>query len=172
MFIIKILLGGLHQEINSFSPGKTGVEEYKRKQFCLGQDMIDFGKSYVRCNEGADELGAAYNELIKAGATVVPGGFVSAQPGAIIEQSVVDDYIEHIKKATRDNMPIDGVVLVMHGAAQSEKSDDPEGDIIVAVREIVGPDVPICVGLDFHANVSERMVKNSNTISLYQKYPE
>jgi microcystin degradation protein MlrC len=59
----------------------------------------------------------------------------------------------------------------MHGAAQSEESDDPEGDIIVAVREIVGADVPICVGLDLHANVSERMVKNSNTISLYQRYP-
>ncbi len=168
---MKILLGGLHQEINSFSPGKTGVEEYKRKQFCLGQDLIDFCESYVRCNEGADEMGAAYKTLVKAGATIVSGGFLSAQPGSIIEQGVVDDYIEHIKKATRDNLPLDAVVLLMHGAAQSEESDDPEGDIIVAVREIVGPDIPICVGLDLHANVTERMIKNANTVSLYQKYP-
>ena len=59
----------------------------------------------------------------------------------------------------------------MHGAAQSEQSDDPEGDIVVAIREIVGEDVPITVGLDLHANISERMVRNANTISIYQRYP-
>ena len=171
MFIIKILFGGLHQEINSFSPGRTSSLEYKRKQYCLGQDLIDFCESYVRCNEGADELGAAYKMLKSEGATIVSGGFLSAQPGPIIEQSVIDDYIEHIKKAARDNLPLDAVMLFMHGAAQSEGSDDPEGDIIVAVREIVGPDVPICVALDMHANVTERIIKNSNTVSLYQKYP-
>ena len=84
---------------------------------------------------------------------------------------MLDDYIERVKKITRESLPIDGVVLFMHGAAQSEESDDPEGDIIIAIREIVGKDVPICVGLDLHANVTERMVRNSNTLSLYQKYP-
>ena len=133
--------------------------------------MLEVAANYVRCNEGADGLGSCYRTLNEAGATIIPGGFMSAQPGSIIEQGVLDDYIEHIKKVTRENLPLDGVVLFMHGAAQSEESDDPEGDIIVAVREIVGKDVPICVGLDLHANVSERMVENSNTISLYQRYP-
>ena len=168
---MKILLGGLHQEVNSFGPGRTTVAEYKRKQFHFGQDMIDLAANFIRCNEGADELGGAYKVLHEAGAEVVSGGFVSAQPGSIIEQSVIDDYIEQIKKATRENLPLDGVVLVMHGAAQSEESDDPEGDIILAVREIVGENVPITVGFDLHANVSERAVRNANTISLYQRYP-
>lgn len=171
MFDIKILLGGLHQEINSFAPGRTTIEEYKRKQCCFGQDMIDLAANFIRCNEGSDELAGAYRVLRAAGAEIVPGGFVSAQPGSIIEQSVLDDYINQIKKVTSENLPLDGVVLVMHGAAQSEESDDPEGDIIVAVREIVGDDVPITVALDLHANVSERMVRYSNTISLFQRYP-
>lgn len=168
---MKILLGGLHQEINSFAPGKTTAEEYKRKQFHLGQSMIDLAANFNRCNEGTDELAGAYGVLREAGAEVIPGGFVSAQPGAIIEQSFVDDYIEQLKRVTRENLPLDGVVLVMHGAAQSEQSDDPEGDIVIAVREIVGADVPITVALDLHANISERMVRNANTVSIYQRYP-
>jgi microcystin degradation protein MlrC len=168
---MRILLGGLHQEINSFAPGRTTVAEYKRKQYCFGQDMIDLAANFNRCNEGTDELAGAYGVLREAGAEVIPGGFVSAQPGAIIEQSFVDDYIEHIKKATRENLPLDGVVLVMHGAAQSEQSDDPEGDIVIAVREIVGDNVPITVALDLHANISERIVKNANTVSIFQRYP-
>lgn len=168
---MRILLGGLHQEVNSFGPGRTTVAEYKRKQFHFGQDMIDLAANFIRCNEGADELGGAYKVLHAAGAEVISGGFASAQPGSIIEQSVIDDYIEQIKKVTRENLPLDGVVLVMHGAAQSEESDDPEGDIILAVREIVGENVPITVGFDLHANVSERAVRNANTISLYQRYP-
>ena len=168
---MRILLGGLHQEINSFAPGKTTAEEYKRKQFHLGQSMIDLAANFNRCNEGTDELAGAYGVLREAGAEVIPGGFVSAQPGAIIEQSFVDDYIEQLKRVTRENLPLDGVVLVMHGAAQSEESDDPEGDIVIAVREIVGDDVPITVALDLHANISENMARNSNTISIYQRYP-
>ena len=171
MVYIKILLGGLHQEINSFAPGYTTLDHYRRKQYRMGDDMLSFAKQYCRCNEGVDLLGGAYGVLSEAGVEIVSGGFMSAQPGSIIEQSVLDDYIAQLKQIVRDNLPLDGVVLVMHGAAQSVESDDPEGDIIVAVRELVGESVPITVGLDLHANVTARMVENSNTISLYQRYP-
>ncbi len=167
---MKILLGGLHQEVNSFGPGKTTVAEYQRKEYLLGEDMIRFAKDHTRCNEGADGIEGCYRVLAQAGVEIVSGGFLSAQPGSIIVQSVIDDYIAHISKIASDSKP-DGVVLFMHGAAQSEGSDDPEGDIILAVRSIVGDDVPITVGLDLHANVTARMVKASNTISLYQRYP-
>ena len=171
MVHIKILLGGLHQEINSFAPGNTTIEHYRRKQYHMGADMLSYADGHLRCNEGADVLGGAYNALKDAGVEVVSGGFMSAQPGSIIEQCVLDDYIAQLKEAVKANLPLDGVVLVMHGAAQSVESDDPEGDISVAVRELVGESVPITVGLDLHANVTVRMVKNANTISLYQRYP-
>ena len=159
---MRILLGGLNQEVNSFSPGKTTIEEYKRKQYCLGDDMIKAAAGHVRAySDLFDAMGGAYNVLASGGAEVVSGGFAGAQSGGIIEQSVLDGYIAHIKQAAKNSLPLDGVVLVMHGAAQSAGSDDPEGDIIVAVREIVGKDVPISVSLDLHANVTERMAKNA-----------
>ncbi|MBE6603079.1 MAG: M81 family metallopeptidase [Ruminococcaceae bacterium] len=169
---MKILLGGLNQEVNSFSPGKTTIEEYRRKQYCLGDDMLRAAAGHVRAySDLFDAMGGAYNVLVDGGAEVVSGGFAGAQSGGIIEQSVLDGYIAYIKEAARNNLPLDGVVLVMHGAAQSEGSDDPEGDIITAVREVVGENVPIAVSLDLHANVTEQMATNADTISLYQHYP-
>lgn len=169
---MKILLGGLNQEVNSFSPGKTTEAEYKRKQYLLGDALIKAASEHVRAySDLFDAVGGAYNVLVGGGAEVISGGFAGAQSGGIIEQSMLDGYIAHIKEVTRRSLPLDGVVLVMHGAAQSDCSDDPEGDIIVAVREIVGDNVPISVSLDLHGNVTERMVKNANTISLYQHYP-
>ncbi len=168
---MKILLGGFHQEINTFSPGKTTMDAYERKQTLFGDDMIRFAETHPRCNEGSDGLVGAYHVLHDAGVEVVSGGYMSAQPGAIIEQSVLDLYINHVKAVTKAALPLDGVVLYMHGAAQSDESDDPEGDIIAAVREVVGKDVPITVGLDLHANVTKNMVEKANAISLYQRYP-
>ena len=168
---MRILLGGFHQEVNSFAPGKTGMEEYERKQLCMGEDMHIFCRERTRCNEGSDGLAGAWHTLNDAGVEVISGGYMSAQPGSIIEQSVLDGYLRHIKRVTRESLPLDGVVLYMHGAAQSEESDDPEGDILCAVREIVGEGVPIAVGLDLHANVTKRMVENANTITLYKRYP-
>lgn len=167
---MKILLGGLLQEINSFAPDKTSKEEYQRKQYLLGEDMISYAENHIRATEDSDILEGAYRVLKAAGAEVISGGFFSAQSGAIIEQVVVDEFIAQISAVAREAKP-DGIVLTMHGAAQSEDSDDPEGDIITALRAIVGDDVPITVGLDLHANVTKRMVEGANTISLYQTYP-
>ena len=114
---MKILLGGLHQEINSFAPGRTTMAEYKRKQCYFGQEMLDYAAVHPRCNEGADGIASSFRVLRDAGAQIISGGFMSAQPGSIIEQPVLDYYIEEIKKAARENLPLDGVVLFMHGAA-------------------------------------------------------
>ena len=43
---MKILLGGLHQEVNSFAPGRTTIAEYKRKQCYFGQEMLDYAVEY------------------------------------------------------------------------------------------------------------------------------
>ena len=68
MFTIKILLGGLNHEINSFSPGRTGIAEYKRKQFWFGEEMLEKAAAFVRCGDDVDGLAACYHELNDAGA--------------------------------------------------------------------------------------------------------
>src|SRR5262249_61482808 len=66
---------------------------------------------------------------------------------------------------------LDGVLLDLHGAMVVEGLDDGEGDLIQAVRRVVGPGVPIAVSLDFHGNISETMVREADLLHGYKTYP-
>jgi microcystin degradation protein MlrC len=66
---------------------------------------------------------------------------------------------------------VDGVLLGLHGACVAVGEDDADGALAQAVREIVGPDVPIVVTLDPHSNVSDRLAAAANAITAYRTHP-
>ncbi len=68
-------------------------------------------------------------------------------------------------------MPVDGVLLGLHGAMIAYGYDDPEGDLIERVRAIVGAKVPIAVELDPHCHLTEKRVRLSDIMILYKEYP-
>jgi len=78
---------------------------------------------------------------------------------------------EHLLTALREARPVEGVILSHHGSMAAVNEDDTEGDIAAAVRDIVGPAVPIVMTLDCHANVTRRMVEATNAILGYEQYP-
>ncbi|MBQ9079915.1 MAG: M81 family metallopeptidase [Clostridia bacterium] len=168
---MKIILSGFHQEVNTFAPGVNGQEQYARAGSCWGSDMLHLAETFGKQNTGKDALSAHYKALKEAGAEIVAGGFMQAQAGAIIDQSVLSGYIEKLVAIVKENKDIDGVFLALHGAAQTTERDDPEGDIIEAVREAAGAGVVIAVSTDLHANVTDRMIKNADVICGYNTYP-
>ena len=68
-------------------------------------------------------------------------------------------------------MPVDIVLLGLHGAMVAEGYDDCETDMIDRVRQIVGPDVKIGVELDLHCDVTQAMIDTADAIVLYKEYP-
>ena len=56
-------------------------------------------------------------------------------------------------EAIRAALPLDGVVLDLHGAMVCTHLDDGEGELLARVRDAIGPDVPVVASLDLHANV-------------------
>ena len=67
--------------------------------------------------------------------------------------------------------PLDGVYLELHGAMVSEDFPDAEGEVLRRVRAVVGPDLPIAVSLDPHANKTAAMVAHSDVLVPYRTYP-
>lgn len=168
---MKIVLSGFHQEVNSFSPGINGKEQYARGGSCDGQAMLDMARGFGKQNSGKDAISATYKVLSEAGAEIVSAGYRQAQAGAIIDQTVLSEYIDQLVAIVKSNLPLDGVFLALHGAAQTTERDDPEGDIIEAVRQAVGAETVIAVSTDLHANVTARMAQNADVICGYNTYP-
>ncbi len=89
---------------------------------------------------------------------VAPG--VGGKMSALAHEAAKADFLDSL----RENLPLDGVFLQMHGTAVSEDCDDCEGDLLKNIRKVVGEDVPIVVVLDGHSNTTPLMVEQSSAI--------
>ena len=71
----------------------------------------------------------------------------------------------------RDAGPFDGVALDLHGAMATDDHDDAEGEIISAVRQQVGSQIPVLVTLDLHANITHQMAELADCLIGFDTYP-
>ena len=58
-------------------------------------------------------------------------------------------------------------MVFLHGAACAKGVDDVEGEILSVIRAVVGNDVPLYVILDHHANMTDRMMSNTNVLMAF-----
>ncbi|TIY09888.1 MAG: M81 family metallopeptidase, partial [Mesorhizobium sp.] len=65
----------------------------------------------------------------------------------------------------------DGALINLHGAMVADGWEDAEGEILARLRAILGPDAPIVVTLDLHANVTEKMAANASALIAVRTYP-
>ncbi len=162
---MKIALCEFHQETNSFNPVKTTLEDYRKVCVCEGEEMFT-----LRGRPAA--MAGKFDAIADAGgAEIIPLIAMFAQSGGTAEHEVVDYFLEKTLSGLKANLPIDGVFVGLHGATQSDASDDVCGDILEAIREVVGKDCVITASTDLHANVTEKCVRNADFITGYHTYP-
>ena len=101
----------------------------------------------------------------------VPILLAACHPHGPIEQALHDDYLSRIRTGLEAADKIEAVYIANHGAMVATASHDPDGEIFATAREVVGPDVPIIVTLDLHANISDQMVAASDMIISYRTNP-
>ena len=63
------------------------------------------------------------------------------------------------------------MLLALHGAMAADGAPDVEGEILQAVRGLIGPKTPLVATLDLHANVTERMAAAADALVLYHTAP-
>lgn len=95
----------------------------------------------------------------------------SAQPAGVTVRRVYEALRDTILEDLRAALPVDIVLLNMHGAMVAEGYDDCEGDTLARVRAIVGPRAVIGVELDLHCHLTEQMRTSADIIVLYKEYP-
>jgi microcystin degradation protein MlrC len=101
----------------------------------------------------------------------VPLLLTSCYPHGPIDGALHRRFLDEIERGLRAAGTLDAVVIVNHGGMIATDTDDPDGDYIALARSVVGPDVPVVVTLDLHANISDRMVAQSDIIIGYRTNP-
>lgn len=161
---MRILIGGIVQESNTFSPMVTTVETFKDNFYAIGEGIYTL--------RGArNEIGGFFAAAEEENAEVIPTFYASAVSSGKLEEKAYYELKELLVSQISKQRNYDGVLLAFHGALVSEKNDDPEGQIIREVRDIIGENTPLVISLDAHANVTKKMVDNVNGIIGYRTYP-
>lgn len=153
------------QETNTFSPIPTTVELFEDYYIHRGAEMrTGFGAARV-------EVPAVMATLERAGLEVVPLMAAYAAAAGPMQRADFDALVCEIEGRLGAAGPIDGLILVLHGALVVADQPDGDGEIIARMRAALPERVPIGVSLDMHGHITPLMVQPGTFHVGYRCYP-
>ena len=160
---MRIAIAGFSHESNTFAATPTRLDDFR---IYRGQAMIDHYTptfheiaGYIA---GAEEYDFDLHATLGANAT--PSGTVTREA----YESIVGEILDNLRAAKGQ---IDGLLLALHGAMVAEDYPQGDGETVRRVRELMGPDFPIVVTHDYHGNIPEQLVRDSNALIIYKTTP-
>ncbi|MFT4729155.1 MAG: microcystin degradation protein MlrC [Granulosicoccus sp.] len=161
----RVFVASLATETNTFSPLRTDLQDFKDSFYAApGEHPV----SPTLCS-------AVYPVARKVAAQykwqLVEGTATWAEPGGMLNQSTWEQLRDQLLDELRASLPVDIVLLGLHGAMVAQDCLDCEGELIQKVRELVGGQVNIGVTFDPHSHLSERRVQHADVITVFKEFP-
>jgi microcystin degradation protein MlrC len=157
---------GLSLEANTFSTVASTIERMR------SEGGVHRGAEIAEHYLGSTATLAGFLDPdLPDGVDLVP--LVSYRAGALGEftADTFDRATADMAAALRDQGPFDAGLLALHGAAVAENAEHADAEAAERMRAVVGPDVPIGVVLDMHANVDRRLVDAVDVLRIFQTNP-
>jgi len=161
----KAILCEFRQESNSFNPVITGREIFAMNNIVGGEAFME------KILREPSAIHGMLNEMQQAGYEAIPAYSMEAQSGGPVDQKVVQEFLDNTLPVLRANLPVDCVLLSLHGATQATECEDVCGLILSEVRAVVGEETVIAASCDMHANCTDLMLEKANFICGYLTYP-
>jgi microcystin degradation protein MlrC len=160
----RVLTGRFMHETNTFSRIKTDMNVWRRRDFHRDNEI----PAVFRGTRSA--LGATFEAADRFGWTLLHPISANANPSGIVTADAFEQ-IGGAILAVAAQEPIDGVLLHLHGAMVVDGFEDGEGELLARLRRAIGPDVPMVVTLDLHANVTQKMADHASALIAFRTYP-
>ena len=157
---------GFAHETNTFARSATTFEMIERAGIRRGDAIWDAYRDSGATMGGYLEAGERLADV-----QVVPLLFTAPTPSGTITRDAFERVVGEMLALLEQHGPWDAVLLGQHGAAVAEEYPDADGEVTARVRALVGPNVPIGLTPDMHANLSQRMVDESTVIVGYRTNP-
>lgn len=154
--IPRIAIAGIAIESSTFSPAFTYADAFKVRR---GDEIFSY-YTFLE-SDSSDRKRALYFPTIRG----------HALPGGIVTREAYDSLLTETLSLLKENLPYDGLFLDIHGAMSVAGLQDPEGDFIEKIRQVVGYKTMISTTMDLHGNVSRRLAENSDLITCYRLAP-
>lgn len=152
----RVAIAGLAIESSTFSPAQTHEEAFRARM--------------------GDTILTSYNflspdSILYKKAQWFPILIGRSLPGGIVTREAYESLMTKMLDGLKQNLPYDGIFFDIHGAMSVVGLDDPEGDMIERIRQVVGYETIISTSMDLHGNVSWRLAENSDLITCFRMAP-
>ncbi len=159
-------VAGIAHESNSFNVHKTGLEDFSPS---IGEESAE---EFLRERARERTTVAGYIAGAKRfGLALHPTLVTSATPKGPVTDRAFEALAEHVIDGLRGAPRLDGILLALHGAMVVESYPSGDAELTRRVREEFGPDLPLIVTHDFHANITPDIVENSDVLITYKENP-
>ena len=164
--VFRIAIAGFQHESNSFAKVPASLAKWQEAGILHGQEIINEYETSTATIAGMLGRLKMENDI-----EIQPLVFTRLMPMGPMTVEATEHIMDLMLKEISTKGPWDAVLLPLHGAAVSDKYLDADGEISEQVRALVGKNVVIGTALDMHANVSQKVVANSDIVTIYQTNP-
>ena len=162
---MRIFTATLGTETNTFAPMPTGLADF------MGQGYDMAATATERLPAFGQVCRALRERSAETGWEVIEGKLAFAGPSGITVRSAYEQLRDQLLADLQAAMPVDLVLLQVHGAMIAEGYEDAEGDLLTRVRAIIGPKIFFGVELDPHCHLSDQKVGAVDLMTIFKEYP-
>lgn len=160
-----VFVGSLATETNTFSPLRTNIQDFKDSFYAPPGQHPETPTLCSAVFTVARAVAEQYQWQLTEGTAAW------AEPGGVVNQAAWEQLRDQLLQELKEALPVDIVLLGLHGAMVAQDCDDCEGELLEQVRELVGPDVLVGVTFDPHSHLSARRIKNADLITVFKEFP-
>lgn len=156
----RVAVASLMHESNSFNPVTTPQGEFRLRDHSLD--------NWRHTNT---EMAGFIGEAERLGIESVPAFYATATPGGAVEEQAFESLVDCLLTSIAAAGSVDGVYLALHGAMVAEHIPHADQEVVRRVRNMIGPNVPLVVTHDFHANIPPGILDLTTALLTYQENP-
>lgn len=161
----RVAIAGILHESNTFSTKVTGLAAFEGDATCRGPEIERmFGRA---SHEVGGFLAGARDHHLEAVPTLV----ATATPSGPVSERAFESLTSELVLRLRRAGPLDGVLLALHGAMVAESHAAADLEVLRRVRSGLGPQLPVVVTHDAHANVAPETAQLCSALVLYKEIP-
>ncbi len=160
----RVAIGGILHETHGFAPTLTTLADFRQTWF-EGPELVE------ALQDTSSGLGGMIEGIRQRSWQVLPTFYAAAMPAGLVEGTAYQALLAQLCSQVANVLPVDGLLLHLHGAMVTETTLDAETEIVAQMRRIVGRQIPIVVVLDMHGNINPDLAEQADVLLAYDTNP-
>ncbi|MFP3951527.1 MAG: M81 family metallopeptidase [Candidatus Bathyarchaeia archaeon] len=167
---MRIAVASFSHETCTFCPKETTIENFERGGVLYDEEVLEHNRGIPSYINGFITAAEEFEDVALIG-TLAASSAWGGSSGSWLTEECFDRYSNGIAERIDQAGKIDGVLLALHGAMAARGYMKPEAEVVRRVRKVVGPETPIFVTLDLHANEDEELTQAADGVFILKTYP-